>query len=108
MIVMREIMNAKQTQVHPCTPARGACGGLVQSLSRHLAESSPAEVTLGSTAAAALSPTRSSVFGMFPNRHLIFADRLDSGFGALFSVTSINARRLWKPFGLLFPRLSEL
>jgi hypothetical protein len=23
MIVMREIMNAKQTQVHPCNPSQG-------------------------------------------------------------------------------------
>jgi hypothetical protein len=41
MIVMREIMNAKQTQVHPCNSTRGACGGLVQSRSRHPAEQSP-------------------------------------------------------------------
>jgi hypothetical protein len=38
---MREIMNAKQTQSIPATPARGGCGGLVQSRSRHLAESAP-------------------------------------------------------------------
>ena len=27
--VMREIVNAKQTQVHPGNPARGGCGGFV-------------------------------------------------------------------------------
>ncbi len=34
-------MNAKQTQVHPCNPSQGGCGGLVHSRSRHMAESSP-------------------------------------------------------------------
>ena len=42
MIVMREIMNAKQTQGPSLQTQSGmACGGLVQSRSRHLAESSP-------------------------------------------------------------------
>jgi hypothetical protein len=40
---MREIINAKQTQVHPCNPSQGWCGGLVQSRSRHLAESAGCE-----------------------------------------------------------------
>jgi hypothetical protein len=40
MMVMRE-NERKANAVHPGNPSQGGCGALVQSRSRHLAESSP-------------------------------------------------------------------
>lgn len=36
MILMREVMNPKQTQVHPGNPSQGWLRSFVQSRSRHL------------------------------------------------------------------------